>query len=46
MNDALKNTESVISEPPAETDRIESRNTDPDPTCCRAPGEPDGGPDT
>lgn len=43
MSDTLKNTEQPINDPVA---GLQSPNTEPDPTCCRAPGEPDGGPDT
>jgi hypothetical protein len=44
MSDTLKSTEEPVNETSGAG--RESSNTEPDPTCCRAPGEPDGGPDT
>lgn len=46
MSDTLQNTEEKINETPIETAGVQGKDTDPDPYCCRAPGDPDGGPDT
>lgn len=47
MSDTLQVTEEKIDETPIEDPtRVQGKDTDPDPYCCRAPGDPDGGPDT
>lgn len=46
MSETLNNTETQITEIPVLMNAIQAPTGDPDPPCCTAPGDPDGGPDT
>lgn len=46
MSETLNTTEAKTPEIPIEMNAIQAPTTDPDPPCCTAPGDPNGGPDT